>query len=367
MGSQEHKRPEMKMPPRRRDARDCPPQLPLKAARTNTLAAIQRTKRPAAPAVYRPQVTPKVLQTKSVPRELVSKLELKTPKAPPVYRPPGRIVSAKPADAKARAPRGIAAVMSRARQTGTASFSSPLAAKPEASRLLQLKSTLASPLKIVQQKFMSPQQGPTARRLGVSRKGVIQRSSPSPSGPSTVTVTPAEDPFPALGAPVSRDRLERIRQESLTALRLQNERDEKERIADQARQREIASLDNRQTWWNLLYVTDGSTGSKVHRNRYGTVDGKNVHVTVIKDKTQNPDFRRDTAAQIVDKILGGAVLDSLHVTMEKFGQDDVGNPRYFRNGDHPNCSGNEATDLQTLLAQFVGDATTLAHQKKALL
>lgn len=343
-------RPPQPVRPQTRPAHQATPAL----AQLKSVVSAHRVMRPVAPPAYQPQPAPRVLQRKmatGVPNR-------QPPVAPPVYRPqpvPGvlQTKTSLPPNAHAgQAPRRPVA---------------PPVYRPEAKKIVQPKAISAPRPTAASARAQALPKAqphrPQAKPLSMPAKmpgslcvrGIIQRSLFS-----------AAD-FPPLGASVDNERSERIRQENLASVRLQRERDERERIAREARQDEIASLDRRETWWGLLHLTGGDATKRI-RSGYSSIGGKAVHITVIKANTTNPNFRSDTVAEIVDKILGANnVLDSVHATLEQHGQDNAANPRYFRNGDHPNCVGNQDVLLGQELAAFVAEATGLATDKKAAL
>jgi hypothetical protein len=177
----------------------------------------------------------------------------------------------------------------------------------------------------------------------------------------------ASDDFPPLGAALTKEKQKEIKEQSRAALELSKAKAAKEKEQEESRLIEIERLGTREEWWRLLYLDEGTAYMKV-RNNYGKVGGVNVHVSVYKGKTTNVNFKSDSVAAIVDKIIGGADdKDTVHTTLELYGKDDVSNPRYFRNGDSPNCTEDQKTALQDILHDFIIEATTLVTDKKTRL
>jgi hypothetical protein len=280
---------------------------------------------PSAPPVYRPQAKLPVAQ-----RKTAQPTTAKTPPAaPPVYRPQ-------------LAPKVLQTKEATRRPVAT-----------QAGRDAKLPSSLPASAPPVFR----------ARAASGVRPLVIQRAL------DKVLDEIPDDPFPELGTKISSALAKKIKSKGLEEKEQAREIEKKAEQAELVRLAEIKKLSRREGWWELLYLNDVTKPAMRIRKNYGTVETKSVHVTVIKaNTTVEVDFRNDSAATIVDKVLGTAnVRDTVHTTMELNGADHADNPRYFRNGDSPNCSVSQKSELKSLLDGFVADAASLVINKKAQL
>jgi len=179
--------------------------------------------------------------------------------------------------------------------------------------------------------------------------------------------------FPSLADVGQKDKetlkkeLEQIRQESLLQVAKAEEEEKARKAKILERHETIQKLATREYWWSLLHLNDGTNANTRVRDNYSQLaNSTRVHITVVKSKTTHPNLQQDSAATIVNKILGEAnVADSVHATAEKNGKVDPDNPKYYRNGDAPKCNQNESVALGAILAAFINDATELATNMKA--